>query len=194
MADIETTAEDIIQDYMSYDPETGSLKWLERPAHLFSGSEKRSSNHVAANWNSRNAGKEAFTAVGVHGYRTGTLMGRRLLLHRVAFFIQKGVWPSFVDHINGDRLDNRWVNLRQVSHAQNNRNSKGYGGTSAFIGVSWNKSLEGYMAKVHHNGRTHYCGFSKTDPEKVARKRDAKALELFGEHARLNFPVEKTNG
>ena len=105
-----------------------------------------------------------------------------------------GDWPVHeVDHINGNRLDNRWANLRQVTRGQNNRNARSYGKTSKYNGVYWNQSLGGYMARVYHNGKSHYCGFSTNDPEKLARRRDEKARELFGEYARLNFP-EKEHG
>ena len=186
------TLEGLIKASLIYTPETGSLMWRHRPEILFVGTDKRSSAHIAANWNAKNAGKEAFTAVGKHGYRTGTLFKKRLLLHRVAFVLQTGSWPTqTVDHINGDRLDNRWANLRDISKGNNNRNAAGYAKTSPYIGVSWNKSLGGYVAKVYHNGASHYCGFSKDDPAKVAQNRDAKAKELFGKYARLNFPEER---
>ena len=42
-----------------------------------------------------------------------------LLLHRVAFFLMENRWPDVVDHINGDKSDNRWLNLREVSDAEN---------------------------------------------------------------------------
>jgi hypothetical protein len=53
--------------------------------------------------------------------------------------------------------------------------------------VTWNKHLKGYTAKVMKDGVLHYCGFSVNDPEKLARRRDEKAKELFGDFARLNF-------
>ena len=99
-----------------------------------------------------------------------------------------GTWPQHqVDHINGDRCDNRWENLRPATKVQNNRNKRKHGKTCKFIGVSWNKHLGGYIAKVSAGGVIYYCGFSTNNPEKLARKRDEKAKELFGEYARLNF-------
>jgi len=189
------TIERIIREAMSYDPNTGSMTWLERHVSLFSDSERRTAKHKAANWNSKHAGKEAFTSIGNHGYRTGTLNQKRLLLHRVAYFKQTGKWPThLIDHINGNKLDNRWCNIRNVNAAQNVYNRKSFGETCDYVGVSWNNALKGYMARVHYNGKSHYCGFSKDDPEKVARRRDAKAKELFGEYACLNFPEERKNG
>lgn len=187
MVDLEAV-KGLIPQVLRYEPETGELYWRHRPAGSFKGTSKRSAESVAANWNSRHAGKKAFTTVGSHGYRSGRLCGRGLLLHRVAFVCMTGDWPAYeLDHINGDRLDNRWCNLRKATRGQNARNIRGHSKTSPYIGVSWNSCLNGYMARVYHNGRSHYCGFSMDDPERLARQRDKKAKELFGEYARLNF-------
>lgn len=187
MADLEALKR-LIPQVLRYCPQEGQLYWRHRPESLFSDSKARRSDWIAANWNSRHAGKPAFTAVGAHGYRCGTLQGCGLTLHRVAFLLMTGDWPEHeVDHRNGDRTDNRWENLRPVSKAQNNRNARGYSKTSDYVGVSWNRSLGGYVARVYHNGKNHYCGFSKSDPESLARRRDKKAKELFGEYAQLNF-------
>ena len=174
------TLEDLIKLTLSYDPDSGSMTWKERTKDLFTASDKRTAEHKANNWNSKHAGKEAFTCVGGHGYRTGTLMGKRHLLHRVAFVLVTGGWPKMlVDHINGDKLDNRWVNLREANYFQNAHNRSSHGKTCQYVGVYWNKHLGGYFGGVYHKGKRHYCGFSKTDPEKVARIRDAKARELL---------------
>lgn len=192
MADLKTL-KGLIPQVLRYEPDTGELYWKHRPAGMFTSTDKRSADWAAANWNSKHAGKPAFTAVGAHGYRCGRLQGSGLLLHRVAFVLMTNDWPKYeVDHVNGDRLDNRWVNLRPVSKAQNIRNSRGYSKTSEYIGVYWSRSLEGYMARVNHEGKSYYCGFSKTDPERLARQRDQKAKELFGEYARLNFEETKS--
>lgn len=192
MADAEAL-KGLIPQVLCYEPDSGQMHWRTRSPSSFSSTGKRSADWVAANWNSRHAGKPAFTAVGIHGYRCGRLQGSGLLLHRVAFVLMTGDWPTHeLDHINGDRLDNRWCNLRKVTRGQNSRNKGPHGKTSDYIGVSWNSSLGGYMSAVYHNGKKHYCGFSVGDPERLARQRDRKAKELFGEYARLNFKENAT--
>lgn len=187
MADTETI-KGLINNLLTYNPETGDLYWKPRPKELFADLGRRSPEHAAANWNSRHAGRKAFTAVGANGYRVGRILGTTFLAHRVIMCLMTGCWPkNDVDHVNGDRLDNRWENLRHATKAQNNRNGKSYGTTSEYVGVYWNRHLGGYVASVYHNGKRHYCGFSKTDPKSLALRRDRKAKELFGEFVRLNF-------
>ena len=56
---------------LRYEPETGKLYWLPRPVEFFDQSETRSASHVCANWNSQNAGAEAFTALHSQGRTLG---------------------------------------------------------------------------------------------------------------------------
>ena len=91
-----------------------------------------------------------------------------------------------VDHISGDKLDNRKENLRICSHQENmfnqklrNTNSTGY------YGVSRMKSCGKYEAYIHIDGRKKYLGLFDT-AEKAALARDEAAILMFGEYARLN--------
>lgn len=92
-----------------------------------------------------------------------------------------------VDHINGDRLDNRRKNLRVASIADNNRNSGiQKNNRSGFKGVSLKQGK--YEACVYADGKGIYLGrFS--NPEDAARAYDTAARFLFGEFACVNFPL-----
>jgi hypothetical protein len=95
---------------------------------------------------------------------------------------------SLVDHINGNGLDNRRVNLRAATRSQNAANrGPTRDNTSGFKGVTWNKQARKWRAKVKADGMWRHLGYHVT-AEAAARAYDAAARELFGEFARLNFP------
>jgi hypothetical protein len=94
-------------------------------------------------------------------------------------------WP-YVDHVNGNGLDNRRDNLRPATRAQNQRNARRrIDNTSGFKGVSINRGR--WQAVIRAGGTPRNLG-RFDDPESAARAYDAAARELHGEYATLNFP------
>jgi hypothetical protein len=94
----------------------------------------------------------------------------------------------FVDHINGDGLDNRRANLRLATAAQNNWNSK-YGmgiGTSRYKGVQWHKHRKKWVAAISIDGQKKCLGYYSNEKE-AARAFDKAAKERRGQFAVLNF-------
>lgn len=93
-----------------------------------------------------------------------------------------------VDHINGDRLDNRRDNLRGATRSQNNMNKfiKTSKNTSKYKGVCYDKNRGTYNSKLQYNHKTINLGRYKTE-EDAAKAYDKRAKELFGEFAILNF-------
>lgn len=92
------------------------------------------------------------------------------------------------DHINGDGLDNRRVNLREATHAENMRNRRRQvNNTSGFVGVSRHKQKRKWEARLRVDGKKRHFGYFET-AETAAHARDTAARELHGEFARLNFP------
>jgi hypothetical protein len=95
---------------------------------------------------------------------------------------------KFVDHINHNGLDNRRANLRIVTKEQNNWNKRKYFGnySSRYKGVSRPKNCGKWRAKIFYKGKGIFMGYFD-DEESAAKAYDAKARELFGEYAALNF-------
>lgn len=100
-------------------------------------------------------------------------------LHRMIMSAPKGLT---VDHINGDRLDNRRCNLRLCSNRDNNLNKKGRG---RYKGVYFNKVAKKWTAQIGLNSHIQYLGLFDT-PEEAAIQYNKFAQELHGEYAYLN--------
>lgn len=106
-------------------------------------------------------------------------------LHR---FIMKVTDPKMeIDHKDGDGLNCQRNNMRIATHEQNNYNRKTKG-KSKYNGVSWCKERGSWEACIKANGIRHRLGRFK-DEETAARVRDKKAIQLHGEFAKLNFPL-----
>jgi hypothetical protein len=93
---------------------------------------------------------------------------KAIYLHRELMNCPDGM---MIDHINGDRLDNRKSNLRIVTNAQNSQNRHGNykGSKSGLRGAVWCERDNGWIARVKLNGKQHYLGTYKT-PEEAFQK------------------------
>lgn len=94
------------------------------------------------------------------GYHQIVVDGRRYSSHRLAFLYMTGEFPcGEVDHINRDRSDNRWVNLRDVSHASNLRNTRlRSDNSSGLVGVRWVPRQGKWHARIKINGQFLHLG------------------------------------
>lgn len=142
---------------LEYEPETGSIKWRPRSVDLFS------SQHNWKVWSARYESKEA-GSYGKQGYGRINIAGRMLLAHRVAFALTFGRWPAHqIDHINGDRTDNRIANLREATPSQNSKNQKTHKrNTSGATGVSWHKASRKWQAHIGDSMSFKYLGLFDT--------------------------------
>ncbi len=105
-------------------------------------------------------------------------------MHR---FIMDAPKELQVDHINGDRLDNRKNNLRLCSCAENSRNRiRQRDNKSGYKGVCYHKKSGKWVAQIHVDGKNFNLGYFITS-EDAARAYDIAALDLHKEFAKLNF-------
>ena len=90
--------EDYIKSFFSYDKDTGVLTRLDR--------------------------KNSIGSLDAYGYLVIKVKGKQYKAHRLAWFLHYGEFPKHnIDHINHIRTDNRIINLRDVTQAENNRNN-----------------------------------------------------------------------
>lgn len=114
-----------LRQLVRYEPKTGSVFWLERPASEFKSTAR------CEYWNNRYSGKEVGGISETRGYksRSTTLRlsgGERISsVHRLVWMLFNGPIPEGmeIDHIDGNALNNKIENLRLVDHKQNVRNA-----------------------------------------------------------------------
>jgi hypothetical protein len=117
------------------------------------------------------------------GYAKAIVDRQTILMHR---FIMQPVTGQDVDHINGNKLDNRRSNLRLCTRSENLMNRGGeVGSSSHFKGVCRHASRPGWMARITVNGKSIYLGYFKTE-EDAAHAYNSAARIYHGEFARLN--------
>lgn len=156
----------ITQEYLKsifhYDPETGYF------THL------RSTNN-------RTKVGDRVGSKGGADYLATTVDKKRFKVHRLAWFYVYGVWPeNNIDHINGNKTDNRIENLRDVTYIENSRNQKKpKNNTSGIIGVSWDKKKERYYAEIRINYKRVGLGSYKSIFEAACARKSAEIKYNF---------------
>ena len=117
------------------------------------------------------------------GYAARDMGRKKILMHR---FILGVVTNMYVDHINGDGLDNRKENLRFATQRQNLGNSRRrVDNKTGFKGVHYYKRDCSYKATIKAAGRNKHLGYFKT-AEEAALAYNRAAIEIFGEFAQIN--------
>jgi len=162
-----------LRELLHYDPKTGKWTWLKRArtSHAVIGAE---AGHVDK-----------------RGYRRICVDGTLYKAHRFAILYVTGHWPiNQVDHKNRLPGADKMENLRPATPSQNCQNRKS-ANKHGYKGVICRKNGKRWQATMGPQGRI-YLGTFLT-AEDAARAYDAKAIELYGEFAHLNFPQETTN-
>lgn len=123
----------------------------------------------------------------LNGYIIISVDCRRYYAHRLAFLYMTGIIPDQVDHIDRDRSNNKWVNLRQATNSKNGANKiVSSAAVSAFKGVSFHKPRGRWRARIKVNNKEKHLGLFN-DEHSAALAYDKAAKHYFGEYAVLNY-------
>ena len=173
-----------LRQLLNYDHESGKLFWIARLPCAFS------SERHCKTWNTRFAGKEAFTATS-SGALHGSVNGNNILAHRIAWAIYYGEWPKCqIDHINHDRQDNRICNLREATPSENGRNRRSRPNSSSqYLGVCFDAARNKWKAEITAMYKSKFLGRFDCEIE-AAKAYDQAAKKIHGEFAFLNFNCE----
>lgn len=122
------------------------------------------------------------------GYAAGSIKNKRIIMHR---FILNAKENELVDHINGNKLDNRRENLRISNLQKNGENKKKKEGTSSiYVGVSFVNNKKKYSSYIQHNNSMKHLGHYDNDID-AAIQRDRYIVHHKLDHIQLNFPEKK---
>lgn len=122
------------------------------------------------------------------GYATRMEKRKVLRMHR---FLLRISGRGKIDHVNGNRLDNRRENIRICNDFQNAQNRrKDRRNTSGYKGVYWAPHVRKWRVNIRAFNRQIFLGYF-LDRLEGAKAYDKKAMELFGEFARPNFPCRR---
>ncbi|MCF7995225.1 MAG: HNH endonuclease [Chromatiaceae bacterium] len=168
-----------LKECLVYCPGAGILRWRERPSHHFKNLRTERST------NSRQAGIEAgYPHKQVQNtYLKIKIEGITYRAHRLAWLLYYGEWPcGEIDHINGDGLDNRIKNLRDVTVSVNLRNARMFSSnTSGVNGVTWDNAREKWIAQIKINGNRRFLGRFGTKEEAAAARMEANKKHGYTE-------------
>lgn len=121
----------------------------------------------------------------VYGYCEIRIKGVLYKAHRLIWLLSTGTFPSaFIDHINGDRSDNRLTNLREATPQENSRNmGKRKDNTSGCAGVTWYKRHQKWRVYIMVDGKNKHLGYYNELDEALTARKDAE-VKYFGRFQR----------
>ena len=141
-----------LKEVLHYNPDTGAFTWTKCTGAAKAGS-------------AAGCVKTASAALRYCVIRVDSALHRA---HRLAWLYMTGDYPSgLIDHVDGNGLNNRWCNLRQCSHSENQQNRvKQVNNRSGYLGVSWAKYQNKWQAQITVRGDHKHLGFFE-DPQEA---------------------------
>lgn len=147
--------QEYLKSILSYEPKEGLMLWKENRSQMRSGDKV---GHYSAQ-------KNAYSLISIDG--------RLYKSHRIIWFIVTSSFPSGeIDHIDHNRQNNRWSNLRDVPIGENNKNcSISKVNTSGTTGVQWFKAKKRLIATIQFKRKRRHLGcYDDINEAIVARK------------------------
>lgn len=146
-----------IIEHLTYDSVTGKIHWIKSP------SRKVRKGSLANNFDK-------------NGYLQVGLKGKYYLQHRIAWFFHYGEFPkNHIDHINGDKSDNRIVNLRDATVRENCQNLQCHRDGKLVGAIKHTKNT--WISRIRINGKQEVIGYFKT-PTEANMAYNSKVKEL----------------
>ena len=144
-----------LEELLTYEPHTGALRWKQGP-----GKQRHLDGQLAGTLNSE-------------GYSQVAIDKRKYRAHRLIWMLAYGQDPAEreVDHIDGDRLNNRLNNLRLATSSQNKFNLAPHKGRDLPKGVKLNKGRFG--ARITAQGIVHWLGAPHPAPHSGRTRADS---------------------
>lgn len=147
-----------IDQYLTYNPVTGDFHWIKSPNKKIKIGQK--AGYLRPD-----------------GYRIIGFDGKLYLCHRLAYFMMEGAMPETeIDHINRNRDDNRWSNLRLATRQENTVNTKAFG-QFPLKGAHYDKCRGKFKSAIRIDGKPKHLGYFETaEAAHLAYSEMAKAI------------------
>lgn len=155
-----------LKKHTKYIEETGSLVWQSR----------------SCRYHTVKIGSELGT-INDGGYRKTQINGKMLLVHRLIFLLKKGYLPKYIDHIDGNKLNNKIENLKDATTRENCGNRKSHR-NGKLVGASFKAETNKWCSRIYFNKKEYHLGYFNT--EKEAHKKYIKAKENINKYGVVN--------